>query len=265
MYWNAFKDSWKRLWKNPGLLLPDFIFVLFFSLGGYLLLRSHGLLSIIQGNNIETLLGVLSNFNKLFGLLVSVTIFTIATFFLGASLLSWKYIMIRNRILNKRTSLWSDFKDCHKRIRSVIFMKIIVFAIAIVALFLGVFLVGVGRYFGNYLPGLIIVSLLEVVFFVLFFVFIYFRYAILFFKEYRTIDAFKESINLGKRRYEVVVISFLISLIFGLSVTFIFNSVFSLFKIAVFSKIISVLIGLIIGVWADLFLFDVYHRIRKKD
>ncbi len=264
MYWNAFKDSWKRLFRNPILLLPDFIFFIFFVIGGYSILKSFGILDIFIEKNTEQLIALLSNFNQLMGLMVSVVIFVIVSFFLGASTLSWKYAMIRNKILNKKNSLWNDFKEGHKKIKSVIFMKILIFAIAVLALFIGILLVASGKYFGNYLPSLIVVAILEMIFFILFYVFIFFRYPIMFFKNYNAVNSLKESFQLGRKRYDAVIIAALFIIFIGILFSLFINLI-GLIKSFVLTQVISAVIGLFIEVWDDLFLFDIFHRIRKKN
>ncbi|MAG47979.1 hypothetical protein CL617_05210 [archaeon] len=263
MYWIAFRDSWKRLWKNPILILPDLLYYLFLVVVGYFILRNFGIIDFFQNYDIDQIQLLLYNFSNLFGLIVSIAIFAIGAFFIGVGALAWKYYMISNVIENRKLSFFKDFLDSGKKVRSIIFLKILIFAISIIVIFLGLSLVGIGRYFGNVTPSLVIVTILEMIFFLLFFVGIYFRYPILFIKELSAMEAFKESFKLAKKRYDVIIVTFFIAVVVSIALSSILN-IFSFINIILLTQAISIIVNLISGVWGDLFLFQIFHKIKNK-
>ena len=262
MYWQTFKESWQKLWKNPSLLLPDFLYITIFTLLGYTLLRYYGMVDIYRINGIKSFISILSNYNLLPGLIASIASFVIVTFFLGSSLLSWKYSMIKNRINGKNNGLICDFRDGHKKIMSVIFIKMIVFSISVVALFLGILLIAFGKFNGNYTAGLVIVSIIEIIFFIFYIAGIFFRYPMMFSSNLNAVDSFKESFRFVMKRYDIVIVTMVVTLTTGFLVVASFNFVLSM--IFVSNKTLPIIFGIILGVWKDIFLFDIYRQVRKK-
>ena len=83
-----------------------------------------------------------------------------------------------------------------------------------------------------------------------------FRYAIMFRKEYDSNKTIKESFNLFKNKFAKVILVFLILLL-----TWIVGGVFSVYvsSLPLFGAFFSILIGLILSLWIDLYLFYSYE------
>jgi hypothetical protein len=281
MYFDVFKKSWWTLRKNLVLFVPDLAFAIYTLTFGFLFLRISGILNFIVTNteiaNSEVLLSFLRS--NIFTIVISFLIFVIVTFVVGASIVSIKYSMMRSIVLKKKFSLKSAIKECRKYVFQVIWLRILVFLVGVIVLFLLGLITQVilsGQKNAILISVWILFALIAFAFIKLL---LMFRYPIMFFENNNALDSVKNSISYFKKNAKYVFAIFLIIL----SVAILFNLIFiplnllidygrdflinvigGPFKIVLItlSSFIRSLISLIFIVWADMFLFFSYKLKR---
>ncbi len=277
MYFDVFKKSWWTLKKNLVLFVPDLIFAIYTLAFGFLFLKISGILNFIISNteitNSEVLLSFLrSNF---FTIIISFLIFVVVTFVIGASIVSIKYSMMESIVLKKKFSLKSTIKECRKYVLQVIWLRILVFLIGVIVLFL------LGLITQVILSGqknAILISvwiLFSLIAFAVIKLLLMFRYPIMFFEGNNALNSIKNSISYFRKNTKHVFVVFLIllgvailsnlifiplNLLIDFGNNFLIKIVGGPIKtvIVTLSSFIRYLVSLIFIVWADMFLFFSY-------
>ena len=262
MYADIFTDSWKRL-KFP-LFVPDLIFLLTSILIGYVLFRSVSFGDLSSAEGIQTFVtSLVSQSSSLIRMIVAFVIFIIVTFFLGAGALSWKYVMIRDVIKGKRVDAFKYFMKSGEFVWSVVLLKLLVFSIYVVSLLvIGLLFLLVSDSFQN-LGALLGFGFLAGVIGLFYSLMLFFRYPILFFDVKNPVDALKKSFFVAKNNFEVLIVTIIILVGINFGFGIIFNIISLIIGESFPSIFVIILLGLIPKVWGDLFLFDVYNRIKR--
>lgn len=281
MYFDVFKKSWWKLKENLVLFVPDLVFAIYTLAFGFLFLKISGILNFIITNtqiaNSEVLLSFLRS--NLFAIIASFLVFVIVTFVVGASIVSIKYSMMKSIVLKKKFSLKSAIKECRRYVLQVIWLKILVFLIGVLILFLLGLITQIilsGQQTTVLISFWILFSLLAFAFIK---ILLMFRYPIMFLENNNALNSIKNSISYFRKNVKHVIVVFLI--VFGVAIlfnlvfiplnllidygkNFLINVVGSPFKIALvtLSSFIRSLVSLIFIVWADMFLFFSYKLKR---
>lgn len=274
---SLFKNSWNILLKKPVLMVPDLIFLIIGAILGYSLLNISGILEIfnplmageISDEVIKTFFT--DNFVKL---IISFSIFIITTFLFGASLVSFKYHLLKKATENSRIYFIKDFKESQKNnLWKVIGMKIIEFVIIVIGSAIIGALLTLVNYFTNNELGSLIMSILiltvSIIFALIFKLALLYRYPVLFYTNTSVWKAIKESALIFKKNKKRVFLVFLI--LFGVNLSFAIieltgNSLVNITKnIAVLSTTIffiivgiKAILSIVQSTWADLFIFVTY-------
>jgi len=277
MYFNIFKKSWYTLKDNLILFIPDLIFAICTLIFGFLFLKISGILNFLIANaqieSSEVLLSFLrSNFLVI---ITSFVVFVVTTFFVGASVVSIKYSMMKNIVLNKKISLKNALKECKKYILQVIWLRILIFLIGVIVLFSLGFITKIVLSGQNTVVLVLVWVLFALIAFGFIKILLLFRYPIMFFENDNALNVVRNSIFYFRKNVKHVFIVFLI--IFGVGI--LFNLVVAPINLLIesgrnfldkfsgnslkiilitLSSFIKSLISLIFIVWADMFLFFSY-------
>jgi len=197
-----------------------------------------------------------SNFAKLF---TSIGVFILATFFFGASMNSFKLTFIKNAILNKKKSVSENFKESKKFYWRLISVKILTFLIIIISLIILIILLAILEKIIPY--GLSVKLAIAAILVVLIYLSIFFRNAILFIKNTKSVEAIKKSISFFKKNFIYTI--FIIIFILVVNIVWMWISK----KFPAQNNILTgiyVIIFLAISLWTDLFTFNTYHSKKPK-
>lgn len=256
--------SWKAIFNNLLLLLPDVVYTIFSILVVIFFGYTSGIIQFIISNigvNVEDVVDLFIDFlrQNIFKIIVSVIGFIIVTFFVGVGRDVIKYIMMKDVVENKKISIKKAWNEKKKFYLHVVWLKVKLFFIyAVVSLIFGILVSFLGmNNEGDYNIGMLSILLVLMFFAVLFLHIVFmFRYAIMFKKEYDSNKTIKESLNLFRNKFAKVMLVFLILLL-----TWMAGSVFSVFisNLPLFGAFFSVLAGLILSLWIDLYLFYSYE------
>ena len=256
--------SWKAIFNNLLLLLPDIVYTIFSILVVIFFGYTSGIMQFIISNigiNIEDVVDLFIDFlrQNIFKIIVSVIGFIIVTFFVGVGRDVIKYVMMREVVENKKVSIKKAWNEKKKFYLHVVWLKVKLFFIyAVVSLIFGMLVSFLGMNDeGGYNIAMLSILLVLMFFAVLILHIIFmFRYAIMFRKEYDSNKTIKESFNLFKNKFAKVILVFLILLL-----TWIVGGVFSVYvsSLPLFGAFFSILIGLILSLWIDLYLFYSYE------
>jgi len=279
-------ESFSLLRKNPILYLPDLVMIGLTYLLVYVLYLYTGaaqilpLLQSAEAVPMDILRGYLTE--NLGQIIISTIIFFIVTFVLGVGVVIYKFSMIREMISGKKISLFQSWKEKHGFFWPVVFTRVLVFIISMVAIGLVValsalvyFLFSLGSpAFGKILA--ILVGILATIALLLLVQFaILFRYPIMFMTKTRhPVQVLRKSYDLFKKNKSFVLIAWLIilviNIIFG-AITYVLSTLIttgiSFITIAtlaaVFSvlwTIINIIIDLTAEIWTQIYLFLKYKN-----
>ena len=256
--------SWKALFNNLLLLLPDIVYTIFSIFVAIFFGYTSGIVQFITSNiglNIGDVINLFTDFlrQNIFKIIVSVIGFIIVTFFVGVGRDVIKYVMMKEVVEDKKISLKKAWNEKKKFYLHVVRLKVKLFFIyAVVSLIFGMLVSFLGlNDEGGYNIAVLSILLVLMFFAILFLHIIFmFRYAIMFRKEYDSNKTIKESLNLFKNKFVKVMLVFLILLL-----TWIVGGIFSVYvsSLPLFGAFFSILIGLILSLWIDLYLFYSYE------
>ncbi len=255
--------SWRALFSNLLLLLPDIVYTIFSILMAIFFGYTSGIMQFIISNigvNIEDIVGLFLDFlrQNILKIVVSVIGFIIVTFFVGVGRDVIKYVMMKDVVENKKISIKKAWNEKKKFYLHVVWLKVKLFFIyAVISLAFGMLI----SFLGMNNEGGYNIAMLSILFILMFFavlilhIIFMFRYAIMFRKEYDSNKTIKESFNLFKNKFGKVMFVFLILLL-----TWIVGGIFSIYisSLPLFGAFFSILLGLILSLWIDLYLFYSY-------
>jgi len=278
------KDSFIDLKKRLFLLVPDVIMLvmniilalIFLMINGDVfgaLIKNPGVLFQSGNGGILDLLNSFPVQSNLWKLIVSFAGFVIANFLFGAGLMSVKYVMIKDFLEKKKTSLKKGFRDGGRFMVKVVGVRFFVFifisALTLILNFVFLEFVNISQsaYF------LLLVYLLGNISFFFINLFLLFRYPILFLDGRTILGSLKGAFGITLRKPRIVFLTWLIIFLITTFVSLFFSGLFGylaymgetligLMLVTILFYVIRSFINLVVTVWMDVYLFKIY--ITKK-
>ncbi len=272
----------------PILFVPDLIFYLLFSFAVYLFYQYSGFAGLFGSQLIstESQLEIIQSFltTNLAQIIISTITFCLVTFVIGVSVYAIKYSLI-TQILNKKyISLKREIKLSQKYIYQIILIKIFIYVVSALALFiitvlsaifylsLKTLIPSLANPLTGIFAGLLIIGALLIIK-----VGFLFRYPILFIdRGYNAFKALKKTFKLFMKHpgkffliwLIIIIVTFIFSLFHGI-LDYIIYSIDTLnFTIQTILAYIIVILGISIKLiqllWSDVYTFLSYNSYRKR-
>ncbi len=292
MQTNALNKSFKNIWKNPVLFVPDllmsfilsvvFLFVYWYTGAADL----WGILQSAQGIYGSGITGFLSERWK--ELIISAVAFFFVTFIFGATTLVFKFMMFRELLTKNGISIRTVWKEKKGYFWPVVILRVSIFLFSILLLLLSV-AIGFLVYFFFLLifpPNLaqtvavtlaIIVALCLAV---LFKVAILFRYPTMFLEQRKNpLKVLKESYSILRKDtafvFTTALVTIILLVIFG-ALIYILNaamnytlsflvSIFLATVLTIFWAIFGQILKIAIDLWSSLYVFEQYKEHKSKE
>jgi hypothetical protein len=280
-------NSFRTLFKNPILFVPDLFYILLSYLGLLLLSYYTGFAEVLPllesggAGVLDTLKSYVSE--NLFQLISSTVIFVIFTFVVGVGALSFRYELIKQIIKKEKVSLIRAWKEKRGKVFwNVVFLRILVFLASLVLVIIISLASGLVYLIINPFSNTLAITLtslvgvfLTILALILLKLGILFRYPVLFLnkKHSNAWKAIKESISLFRKKpyfvFRTLIIIFIVNIILMI-IAWIFNFAFGLtqtltipFLVILFTIIIGLIntfIDLTSDLWSSIFLFSTYNK-----
>lgn len=132
------KKSFQNLYKNPVLFAPDLIYAVFSFIMIYALYSITGFNTILASlpEGIDAQIEVYQTFfaSNMGHILISVAVFFIATFFVGVTALTTKFVLMKYLINKKKVNLYKAWQLGNKFFWNVVLVRIYVYIISLLTL-----------------------------------------------------------------------------------------------------------------------------------
>ena len=265
---NNIKRGFDILIKNPRLLLPDIILLIFILIFSGLFVFISGVYTIIFSVNFEeSLRSLISNTPELMKVLLTLAVAALLSFITGITTSALKYELIKNIFVNKKITFMKAFSNSKYYFLPILYLKIATFIIYIIPLLILVLLVAL---FKSTILAAILIGLLLILYIILTLAFL-FRYPILFLKTKKTKEILLASYNYFKQKkaYSLLLVLsiFIVSLILSLFTTILnillafaqnLGIVFTI--LFILYVIIRILVNMVTSVWVSVFIFISYKK-----
>ncbi len=284
------EGSFSLLRKNPILYLPDLVVGIISSFMLYILFLYTGAGSLLQLLQVaEPSIDIITGFvsENLKELIISLAVFIFVSFILGVSVRIFKFSMMRELLEGKKISLLNSWKERKGYFLPVVFLRILLFCIQLIALIavavlaLGVFFL-VGSVFPEKTATFFAVAL-AILFGVAALIYInilfVFRYPMMFLKKVKSPKKIlQESYKIFQKNpwynLKTWLVVFLLIIIFG-TLSYILGSIIGIilpfFSSAILVTIISSLwsvlnkiINITVDLWSTLYVFVQYKKKSKE-
>ncbi len=261
MYKEVFFKSWKGLFNNLYLIIPDLLYLAFMTGLGLVLAWFGGFWGVFDyflggvTPSTESVLNFLEiNWIKL---LISAIIFFISSFMVGASIVAFKYILMKNIVMGNKFSFIRVYKTVGGYFWNVVLLRFMIFLIMIPVFVLWGLMFYLGFENQGYLLKILglIVMILSMVLVKWVFLFVY---PVMFLKSNNAYKSLKGSFAFFKNHFKIVLFSWLI-LVFAAGVFSAIVSLLSSFIVGIILVFaIRSTLNVFIKVWGELFLFYIY-------
>ncbi len=278
MHQKTFKKSWKLLFNNLELFVPDIVFYIVNLIVFVFILNQLGLVNLLTSSNdlLQSKEALIQFFNSLDPLFFIKFIFYFILFFIvmfltGSGTDTTKFYMIRQLLLKKRI----NFSDAFSQGARVFYFRFLGLKIAKFLMFLiPVFLIyTILRYFAPISESLLealvskavllIISLfLSLPFMIFFTLSFYFSEAALFLQKLTIKDSLKYSYRFMKVNFLPLIFTILIISAVNLFASLFFDIIGRIITSFVIG-ILSFITLIITVLWVDLFIFSVYSELEK--
>jgi len=271
-------DSIKIIKKNLILFIPDLILLFSTILISIIALLVTGLLPKVLVNpsmiyDITTAKDVLTGFFSTSGniirTVVSLILFVIVLFFVGAGLMAVKYSMIKQILDKKKITFKGSSSLATNFFWRIIILKVYLFLIIAVPIFLVFLLISFLFYLSNTITITIgsILGVLAVIFLVLTVLAFLFRYPILILDNASPIKSLKNSLKFFKKNIKyvimcevlIIILTTLFGLLFNLPINYL-QTLFESIYIFLFLVILRRAIQIIPTLWTEIFIFLAYKK-----
>tara|TARA_Y100000034_G_scaffold62080_1_gene75352 strand:+ start:1 stop:801 length:801 start_codon:yes stop_codon:yes gene_type:complete len=247
------------------LFVPDLFLLLFSIILGAIFFNYLGLDSLLANQSIftsslESLLPHVNSLiqNNLLRFAISLIVFFITSFIVGSGLNAMKYGMMRDVIQSKKLDFKTMFNYGGDHFWRVVGLRVLIFFIGLAVFLTFAILLGINSLnpFYKEVFSFILIAILVFVL-ILLRILLLFRYPILFLDNKTPTKTIKNLYVYFKKRFQHIIITWLIIFIIGLFLIPI-NYGVNLIGIAVVVLPLTYAINLIYTVWRDLFLFFSY-------
>ncbi len=288
MTFNALEKSFNYLRNNLVLFIPDIVVLITMYLLLYVIYLYTGvadLMTLLSSAEESAVTDILKTYlsENLVDLIISAAVYIFVTFMIGVTMAVLKYSMVRQVLSAKKVSLITAWKEKSHYFWFVVFLRILIFAIGLLALIIVALISGLIYLILNPLTtqsvALSLAGGLAVPLTVLALLFVklalFFRYPIMF------LDAVRNPFSIIKRAYRFsknnkfyVLVTWLVIFALGIISSIVlwfanilFNSGLSLISIATITIIAALLISvanmlikLAIELWGTIFMFIRYKQ-----
>lgn len=252
-YFEEWKNSWLILFNNLKLLIPDVVFIILSALIGLVILQVSGLFPIVKTVYVDRDFTVISN--VLVRTIISVVLFVVTTFVLGAGIRAVKYNFIKDVIKKKKVDLSKFFSYSNKDVFRVVSVRIFLFLVFLVLmLIIGIFSGLLSLFLSKELIALATMFILGLISIVYSFS-ILFVYPLMFLKGESPWKSIRSSFDYFKKKTKHVIFVWLIITLTSYAITNIIGYVFDLTGSLQLVVPVNVLGLLFVGVWALIYLF----------
>ena len=269
MYSKIINKSWKDLFDNGQVFIPDLLFVIVTFILGIITLYMSGVagevISLFKLINSESgsafaLMGIGQVLaDNILRVILSMLFFVFTTFFIGAGFEAVRYGMFRDLLAKKKINFIKSFVRLNKEFYwKLILMRIFVFLIFLAGL------AAVGLVFGllsvaSVALGFVAGVLLLIVLFIYFLLMLFFVVPIVFTEKKKLTQSFKMSFKYSKKYLGHVVLSLLILIGIMILVSIAVNIILIPFQTLILvNLVLSSLLYLIPSVWSKYFVFVAY-------
>ncbi|MDP4012570.1 MAG: hypothetical protein Q8R00_03110 [Candidatus Nanoarchaeia archaeon] len=260
MIGKPFVEAWRYLKKHPKILVPKFIYLAITVYIGFLLQKHFKIFeAFFESEVVDPLLVPAQATNSL----IYLGLYGLFLFILGVCFSAVIYGLISD-ILNKNKCLLSTCKAHLKAFfKPVLILRLwmgVVYAIAAILSLIPSMLLSALGVANVSLPAFLITA--SGLYLLISFGF-FFRYPILILENKKPREALRESYYFFKREPRYVILCALALVLVSFLATFL-NGFIATINVFVFQAV-SFLVNIIVGIWADIFLFSAYHfRTKKK-
>lgn len=278
MYQKNFKESWRLLFKNLELFVPDTVFYIVNLIVVVFILNQLGLVNLLTSSqdlvySKDALIEFLSSLDPVFFIkaIFYFLLFFAVMFLTGSGTDTAKFYMMRQLLLKKKINFSDAFaKGAREFYFRYLGLKVIKFLIFIIPVFLFY------KIIGYFMPTpelfleallskaiLLIISLLLSLPFIIFFsLSFYFSEAALFLQKLTIKDSLKYSYKFMRNNFLPLIFTMLIIFAVNLFVSLFFDIIGVIITSFVIN-ILSFIAFVITALWADLFTFGIYSELEK--
>ena len=279
MYKKNFKGSWKLLFHNLELFVPDAVFYIVNLIFFVFVLNQLGLANLLTSSSDllqskEALTQFLSSLDPVFFIksIFYFSLFLTVMFLTGTGTDTAKFYMIRQLFLKKKITFSDAFsqgaRGFYLRLLGLKMVKFLVFIIPIVLIYTILwYIVPTPESFLEALFSkailFIIALLLSLPFMIFFTLSFYFSGAALFLQKLSIKDSLKNSYRFMKNNFLPLIFTILILFAVNLLISLFFNIVTKIFVPSILISILSFITIVVTALWGNLFTFSVYSELEK--
>ena len=279
MYQKNFKGSWKLLFQNLELFVPDAVFYIVNLIFLVFVLNQLGLVGLLTSSNDllqskEALTQFLSSLDPVFFIksIFYFLIFFILAFLTGTGTDTAKFYMIRQLFLKKKLSFSDAFsqgaRGFYFKLLGLKIVKFIAFIIPVVLIYslLWYIVPAPESFLGTLFSKAILLNIalsLSLPFVIFFTLSFYFSEQALFLQKLSIKDSLKKSYNFMKNNFLPLIFTILILFAVNLLISLFFNVVTKIFTPSIIISIFNFITIAVIALWGNLFTFSVYSELEK--
>lgn len=279
MYQKNFKQSWKILFQNLELFVPDAVFYIVNLIFVVFILNQLGLTGFLTSSNDlvqskEALTQFLSSLDPVFFIksIFYFSIFFVLVFLTGTGTDTAKFYMIRQLFLKKKLSFSDAFsqgaRGFYFKLLGLKVVKFLIFIIPIVLIYsLLLYVVPAPESFLEALLSkailLIIALLLSLPLMIFFTLSFYFSEQALFLQKLSIKDSLRTSYSFMKKNFLPLIFTILILFGLNLLISLFFTIVTAIFSPSIVISILNFIAVAIVTLWGEVFVFSVYSELEK--
>ncbi|MBI2107244.1 hypothetical protein HYT57_04630 [Candidatus Woesearchaeota archaeon] len=279
MYQKNFKGSWKLLFNNLELFVPDTVFYIVNLIFFVFVLNQLGLVNLLTSSNDllqskEALTQFLNSLDPIFFIksVFYFLIFFMLAFLTGTGTDTAKFYMIRQLFLKKKLSFSDAFSQSARtfyfKLLGLKIVKFIVLIIPIVLIYILLwYIVPAPESFLEALFSkailLIIALLLSLPFMIFFTLSFYFSEAALFLQKLSIKESLRNSYNFMKNNFLPLIFTILILFGVNLLISLFFNILTKILSPSIVLSTLSFIVVAVVALWGEIFLFSVYSELEK--
>tara|TARA_Y100000310_G_C20603594_1_gene774334 strand:- start:290 stop:1075 length:786 start_codon:yes stop_codon:yes gene_type:complete len=187
-------------------------------------------------------------------IVISTGLFILISFFFGASMASFKFTLFKEAVQQKKRKLIETFKESKKFYWRLVKLRILTFLIFLIALIVATVVLSLLNALLNAITSQKILTVLSILLLAPIFLSIYFRNAALYLDNLTSTKSLKQSGSFFLKNKTKVTLIVLIIILISLIP----------FKIEEYIGRFSVILMLLISIWSNLFIFNLYFQSKTS-
>lgn len=272
-YFKRGGEAFNLLKNNLVLFVPDLIYWGSFILLSLIFLQTTDLLTVIANNysNVDVLREefqkLITDFPILIKFLISLAVFIIINFVVGAGTLIWKLDMIKNLTKNNRINYKESLSNSKNYFFNVILTKIIIYFMVLAPLAVIIYV----QVLSKLVPLTIFLLIILFLFYIYLVFSLFFIYPIIFLKTKNSVKSINESFYYFINNKKHTLYTLLIIILFAFVTSYVLSLISSFFSLApesfaiilfIISYILNIIVNTALTNWRLIFIFKNY---LKKD